>query len=90
MWQALGSTQPETKPYSQRKLLFVICYLRIAICLFPLILPHCLTLCQAHHLATQSFLLIGIFVQPPIILLYSACSYWNFFGAWNAVIWGYY
>jgi cytochrome d ubiquinol oxidase subunit II len=79
-WRALGS-ESEGAPFVAAVLLFLFSYLGIAISLWPMIVPHHLTLWQAASSeSTQSFLLIGTLVLLPVILLYTAWSYWVFRG----------
>ncbi len=79
-WRALGS-KAEAAPFVAAVLLFLLSYLGIAISLWPMIVPHHLTLWQAASSeSTQSFLLIGTLVLLPVILLYTAWSYWVFRG----------
>jgi cytochrome bd ubiquinol oxidase subunit II len=61
--------------------LFAMSYLGIAISLWPMIVPGHFTLEQASASpSTQAFLLIGTLFLLPIILLYTAWSYWVFRG----------
>jgi len=61
--------------------LFVMSYLGIAISLWPMIVPHHFTLdAAAASQSTQAFLLVGTLVLLPVILLYTAWSYWVFRG----------
>jgi cytochrome d ubiquinol oxidase subunit II len=79
-WRAL-SGNAEGTPFLAAVLLFLLSYLGIAISLWPMIVPHKLTLWQAAASpATQGFLLIGTLVLLPVILLYTAWSYWVFRG----------
>jgi cytochrome d ubiquinol oxidase subunit II len=56
-------------------------YLGIAISLWPMIVPRHFTLEQAAASpSTQAFLLIGTLVLLPVILVYTAWSYWVFRG----------
>jgi cytochrome d ubiquinol oxidase subunit II len=68
-------------PFMAAVLLFLLSYLGIAISLWPMIVPHRLTLWQAASPeSTQALLLIGTLVLLPVILLYTAWSYWVFRG----------
>jgi cytochrome d ubiquinol oxidase subunit II len=79
-WRALSSNAEET-PFVASVLLFLLSYLGIAISLWPMIVPRKLTLWQAASSeSTQGFLLIGTLVLLPVILLYTAWSYWVFRG----------
>lgn len=67
--------------------LFLMSYLGIAISIWPMIVPHKYTLWQAASSeSTQAFLLIGTLVLLPVILLYTAWSYWVFRGKVRADI----
>ena len=56
-------------------------YLGIAISLWPMIVPHHFSLWQAASSpSTQAFLLIGTLFLLPVILMYTAWSYWVFRG----------
>jgi cytochrome d ubiquinol oxidase subunit II len=79
-WRALNA-KAEATPFVAAILLFLLSYLGIAISLWPMIVPHHLTLWQASASpSTQGFLLVGTLVLLPIILLYTAWSYWVFRG----------
>jgi len=61
--------------------LFVVSYLGIAISLWPTIVPGHFTLDQAAASpSTQAFLLVGTLALLPVILVYTAWSYWVFRG----------
>jgi cytochrome d ubiquinol oxidase subunit II len=61
--------------------LFLMSFIGIAISLWPMIVPYHYTLWQAASSAsTQAFLLIGTLFLLPIILMYTAWSYWVFRG----------
>ena len=58
-----------------------MCYLGLAISLFPYVVPHAITLDQAAGAPqAQAFLLIGTLFLLPIILMYTGWSYWVFRG----------
>ena len=79
-WRLLGTTA-EAKPFLAAILLFLLSYLGIAISLWPMIVPHRYTLWQAASSpSTQGFLLVGTLVLLPVVLLYTAWSYWVFRG----------
>jgi cytochrome d ubiquinol oxidase subunit II len=79
-WRALNGTD-EATPFLAAVLLFLLSYVGIAISLWPMIVPHHLTLWQAaSSQSTQGFLLVGTLVLLPVILLYTAWSYWVFRG----------
>lgn len=80
-WRALNNQQSEITPFIGAIGLFIMSYLGIAISLFPMIIPHQLTVWQAAASPnTQLFLLVGTVFLLPIILIYSAWSYWVFRG----------
>jgi cytochrome bd ubiquinol oxidase subunit II len=79
-WYALGS-EAQATPFLGAIGLFVLSYLGIAISLYPMIVPHHLTLWQAASSEnTMAFLLVGTLVLLPVILMYSGWSYWVFRG----------
>jgi cytochrome bd ubiquinol oxidase subunit II len=67
--------------------LFLMSFIGIAISLWPMIVPYHYTLWQAASSeSTQAFLLIGTLFLLPIILMYTAWSYWVFRGKVRADI----
>ncbi|MGE5168945.1 MAG: cytochrome d ubiquinol oxidase subunit II [Rudaea sp.] len=61
--------------------LFVMCYLGLAISLFPYIVPYTYTLWDAAASpSTQMFMLIGTLFLLPIVLMYTGWSYYVFRG----------
>jgi cytochrome d ubiquinol oxidase subunit II len=79
-WRALGSTA-EATPFLGAMALFVVSYLGIAISIYPMIVPYHYTLWEAASSPrTQAFLLVGTLFLLPVILTYSAWSYWVFRG----------
>jgi cytochrome bd ubiquinol oxidase subunit II len=79
-WRALNNNS-EMAPFIGAIGLFLISYVGIAISLFPMIVPHYFTLWQAASSPdTQAFLMMGTLFLLPIILMYSAWSYWVFRG----------
>ena len=85
-WRSLNNNS-EIAPFLGAIGLFVMSYLGITISLFPMIIPHHFTLWQAASSPdTQSFLIIGTMFLLPIILMYSAWSYWVFRGKVRADI----
>jgi cytochrome d ubiquinol oxidase subunit II len=79
-WRALtGST--DAAPFIAAILLFVLSYVGIAVSLWPMIVPYYFTLWEAASSpSTQAFLLVGALFLLPVILMYSAWSYWVFRG----------
>jgi cytochrome bd ubiquinol oxidase subunit II len=79
-WRSLNN-QSEYAPFVAALGLFLMSYLGIAISLWPMIVPRHFSLEQAAASeSTQAFLLVGTLVLLPIILLYTAWSYWVFRG----------
>ncbi len=79
-WRSLNN-RSEYAPFITALGLFLMSYLGIAISLWPMIVPGHFTLYQAAASeSTQAFLLIGTLVLLPVILLYTAWSYWVFRG----------
>jgi cytochrome d ubiquinol oxidase subunit II len=65
--------------------LFAMCYLGLAISLFPYVVPYAITLWQAASSpATQAFTLIGTLFLLPIIFVYTGWSYYVFRGKVSA------
>jgi cytochrome bd ubiquinol oxidase subunit II len=79
-WRALNG-RSEILPFAAAMGLFAMSYLGIAISLWPMIVPHHFTLWQAASSPdTQAFLLVGTLFLLPVILMYTAWSYWVFRG----------
>jgi cytochrome d ubiquinol oxidase subunit II len=79
-WHTLN-TKSDYGPFAAALGLFVMSYMGIAISLFPMIVPGHFTLDQAAASpSTQAFLLIGTLGLLPVILVYTAWSYWVFRG----------
>jgi cytochrome d ubiquinol oxidase subunit II len=77
----------EIVPFLGAIALFALSYLGIAISLWPMIVPHAFTLWQAaSDPSTQAFLMVGTLFLIPVILGYSAWSYWVFRGKVRADI----
>jgi cytochrome bd ubiquinol oxidase subunit II len=80
IWLALDRDS-EFWPFLGTVLLFLLSFLGIAVSLWPFIVPYQYTLWQAAaDESTQAFLLIGTLLLIPIILVYTAWSYWVFRG----------
>jgi cytochrome bd ubiquinol oxidase subunit II len=85
-WRALNKGS-EIVPFLGAIGLFAMSYLGIAISLWPMIVPHEFTLWQAaSDPSTQAFLLVGTLFLIPVILGYTAWSYWVFRGKARADI----
>jgi cytochrome bd ubiquinol oxidase subunit II len=71
----------ELTPFLGTVALFLMSFIGIAISRWPSIVPYRYTLWQAAlSPSTQAFLLIGTLFLLPIILIYTAWSYWLFRG----------
>jgi cytochrome d ubiquinol oxidase subunit II len=79
-WHALNHDH-EILPFLAAVGLFLMSFIGIAISLWPMIVPYHFTLWQAASSpSTQAFLLIGTLFLLPVILMYTAWSYWVFRG----------
>jgi cytochrome d ubiquinol oxidase subunit II len=68
-------------PFQSALLLFVLCYVGLGISLFPSIVPPSVSIWDAAGPdKSLGFLLVGAVVLVPIILAYTAYSYWVFRG----------
>ena len=75
----------EVTPFLSAVALFVLSYVGIAISFYPYIVPNSITIWEAAAPdVSLSFLLIGASVLIPMILAYTAYSYWVFRGKVNA------
>lgn len=80
LWLDLRSDK-ETRPFVITLILFFLGYLGLGISLYPWIVPFKFTIWQAAASSTsQSILLIGTAIFLPIILCYTAYSYYIFRG----------
>lgn len=85
-WRSLNN-RSERLPFALAVGLFLISYLGIAISLWPMIVPHSYTLWEAASSpSTQIFLAIGTMFLLPVVLMYTAWSYWVFRGKVRADI----
>ena len=83
-WRALERGS-DYAPFLGALGLFALSYLGIAISLWPMIVPWRFTLDEAAASpSTQAFLLIGTLFLLPVILIYTAWSYWVFRGKASA------
>ena len=84
VWRSLRR-EGDYVPFIGAMGLFAMCYLGLAISLFPYIVPYSVTLWQAASSpGTQAFLLIGTLFLLPIIFVYTGWSYYVFRGKVNA------
>ena len=80
MMKAINDRQ-ERLPFVLSILLFLLSYLGIAISLWPHVIPPDITIWEAASpVESQFFLLVGVLVLVPVILCYTAFSYYVFRG----------
>ena len=80
LWRSLD-LRKDVSPFLAALGLFALCYLGLAVSLFPYIVPHRITLWEAATAPEgQAFLLIGTMFLIPVILMYTGWSYWVFRG----------
>ena len=80
LWRDLNSSH-ETRPFFTTITLFLLGYLGLGISIYPWIVPFKFTIWEAAAAPTsQSLLLIGIVIFLPVILAYTAYSYYVFRG----------
>jgi len=71
----------ELEPFLATLTLFILCYIGLGISLFPEIVPPSITIWDAAGPdSSLAFLLVGSVVLIPLILAYTAYSYWVFRG----------
>lgn len=74
-------TRHESRPFIAALALFILCFIGLLISFFPYLVPTSVTLWEAAAPETSLvFLLAGAAVLIPMILLYTAYSYWVFRG----------
>ena len=80
LWRSLARRR-EVAPFIAAMGLFAMCYLGLAISLYPYVVPPTITLWEAAAAPqSQAFLLIGTLFLLPIIFMYTGWSYWVFRG----------
>jgi cytochrome d ubiquinol oxidase subunit II len=80
LWRSLARGR-EVAPFVAAMGLFAMCYLGLAISLYPYVVPPRITLWEAAAAPqSQAFLLIGTLFLLPSILMYTGWSYWVFRG----------
>ncbi|OQW43940.1 MAG: ubiquinol oxidase subunit II [Proteobacteria bacterium SG_bin6] len=79
-WRALA-VHRRIAPFALALTLFALSFIGLGISMFPYIIPRSVTIWQAAAPeASQAFMLVGAGVMLPIILAYTAWSYWVFRG----------
>jgi cytochrome d ubiquinol oxidase subunit II len=79
-WWAL-LRKKELMPFLLTLALYLLCFIGLGISMFPDIVPGSVSIVQAASPAiSQTFMLIGTAIMVPLILTYTAWSYWVFRG----------
>ena len=79
-WRGLAR-QSEYAPFIGSIVLFLLCYLGLAISTYPYIVPPSITIREAAAVPeSQMFTLIGVVFMLPVILGYTVFVYWTFRG----------
>jgi len=79
-WYALGKDS-DFQPFLASIGLFALSFIGVAVSLWPMIVPGHYTLWEAASPeSTQAFLLVGTLFLLPVVLFYTAWSYWVFRG----------
>jgi cytochrome d ubiquinol oxidase subunit II len=81
IWKDLLRKKREIRPFLIALAIFFLCYLGLGIIMWPWIVPFNFNIWEAAAVLTsQSLLLIGTAIFLPIILCYTAYSYYVFRG----------
>jgi cytochrome d ubiquinol oxidase subunit II len=79
--RALTSKQRETQPFLLSLVLFFLCFVGLGVSIWPYVVPGQVTIWQAASPdKSLAFMLVGIAIMVPIILVYTAYAYWVFRG----------
>lgn len=80
LFRALAARR-DYQPFLLSLMLFLLCFVGLGVSIFPYIVPGRVTIWQAASPeASQIFMLVGVSVLIPIILVYTAYAYWIFRG----------
>ena len=80
LWRALAARR-DVAPFLAAMALFVMCYLGLAISIWPMVVPYTISLwAAASATKSQGFLGLGTMFLLPIIFMYTGWSYWVFRG----------
>lgn len=86
LWRA-ESRRAELPPFLLTLALFLLSFIGLAISIFPVILPPDVTIWEAAAApSTQLFMLVGVIILLPLVLGYTAYSYYVFRGKASAEI----
>ena len=81
MFRSLKLHQHEYRPFVLTLVVFALCFVGLAISLYPNIVPPSITLQEAASPpSSQVFMLVGTAIAMPLILGYTAYAYWIFRG----------
>lgn len=81
MFRSLKVHHHEYRPFVLTLLLFALCFVGLAISLYPNIVPPSITLqAAAAPPSSQMFMLVGVAITMPLIIAYTAYAYWIFRG----------
>jgi cytochrome bd ubiquinol oxidase subunit II len=71
----------ELSPFVITLAMFLLCYAGLGVSMYPYLIPNSITLeAAAAPASSQAFMLVGASVLVPVILIYTAWSYWVFRG----------
>lgn len=80
LWRAVAARR-ELQPFVLAIALFLLCYLGLGISLYPMAVPHTVTIWEAASAPSSLlFMLVGVAILLPLILAYTAYCYWVFRG----------
>ena len=75
------SKRQDYRPFFLSLVLFALAYAGLGISMWPYIVPRSITIWQAAAPEnSQLFMLVGVAVLVPVILIYTAWAYWVFRG----------
>ena len=81
MFRSLRLHHHEYRPFVLTLAVFALCFVGLAVSLFPYIVPPSITLqAAASPPSSQLFMLVGTVIALPLILGYTAYAYWIFRG----------
>lgn len=81
MFRSLKVHHHEYRPFVLSLVLFALCFVGLAISLYPMIVPPSITLQQAASpRSSQLFMLVGVAIAMPLIIGYTTYTYWIFRG----------
>lgn len=79
------AARDDRRPFFLTLVLFALSYAGLGISIYPYVVPQSITIWQAAAPAnSQQFMLVGVAIMIPIILIYTGFAYWVFRGKINA------